>query len=160
MTSWLPDQPIPRPDIVMYAEFENYRENVPEGWTIEDVEFLWWAAAACLDYQALREELEEAIREGYDPGCFRYSPIADLDGNGRYPFTIFKLLREILPVGALLAVDDESQKGCEEICEVLGSFIIQNQIWHFLTSKVLILVPVEVLPDRLRDLRFSADLGL
>lgn len=69
------------------------------------------------------------------------------------------LLRDILPEGGLIAVDSESLEGAEEPCDVVGSLIIQNQIWHELTWIALSLAPVEKLSNRLRDLRFSSDLG-
>ncbi len=157
--SWQPDQPIPRPDVVMFDEFENYREAVPEGLEIEDVELIWWTVAACLSAESLRDGLVPTIATRYDPSCFLFSPISNLEGKGRYPTAIVALLREILPEGALVAVDSDSLEEAEEDCEVVGSLVIQDQIWHELTWIALSIAPVAKLSDRLRDLRFSSDLG-
>lgn len=159
LTSWQPGQAIPRPDVVMFEEFENYRENIPEGLEVEDVELIWWTVAACLSSEVLRGGLVPVIANRYDPSCHLFSPIADLEGNGRYPTGIVALLREILPEGGLIAVDSESLEGAEDPCELFGSLIIKDQIWHELTWIALSLAPVSKLSDRLRDLRFSSDLG-
>lgn len=159
LTSWQPGQAIPRPDVVMFEEFENYRESVPEGLEIEDVELIWWTVAACVSSEVLRGALARVITDSYDPSGHLFSPVADLEGKGRYPVALVALLRDILPKGGLLAVDSESLEGAEEPCDVAGSLIIQDQIWHELTWIALSLAPVEKLSDRLRDLRFSSDLG-
>lgn len=159
LTSWQPGQPIPRPDVVMFEEFENYREAVPEGLEIEDVELIWWTVAACVSAEALRGALIQVISSRYDPSCFLFSAIADLEGKGRYPVVLVALLREILPEGGLVAVDSEFMKGAEDPCIVVGCLIIQDQIWHELTWIALSLAPVNKLSNRLRDLRFSSDLG-
>jgi hypothetical protein len=159
LTSWQPGQPIPRPDVVLFEEFENYRETPPEGLEIEDVELIWWLVAANFTYQSLREKLIRVVAQRQDWGCFIFSPIADLDRNGRYPTAIVDLLIDILPKGSLMSVDAEDCKDAEELCEVIGSFIIQNEIWHDLTWTALGLAPVALLPDHLRDARFSGDLG-
>ena len=143
----------------MFEEFENYREAVPEGLEIEDVELIWWAVAACVSSEVLRGALVRAIASRYDPSGHLFSPIADLNGKGRYPVALVALLRDILPKGGLVAVDSESLEGAEEPCDVVGSLIIQDQIWHELTWIALSLAPVEKLSNRLRDLRFSSDLG-
>lgn len=159
LESWQPGHAIPRPDVVMFEEFENYRENVPEGLEVEDVELIWWTVAACLSYEMLRGWLAPVIANKYVPSCYLFSPIADLEGNGRYPTGIVGLLREILPEGGLVAVDSEFLEGAEDLCDLAGSLIIQDQIWHELTWLALSLAPVDKLSDRLRDLRFSSDLG-
>jgi hypothetical protein len=143
----------------MFEEFENYREAVPEGLEIEDVELIWWAVAACVSSEVLRGALVRAIASRYDPSGHLFSPIADLNGKGRYPVALVALLRDILPKGGLVAVDSESLEGAEEPCDVVASLIIQDQIWHELTWIALSLAPVEKLSNRLRDLRFSSDLG-
>lgn len=159
LVSWQPGQPIPRPDVVIFEEFENYREAAPDCLDIEDVELIWWTVAACLSAEVFRDGLVPTIATRYDPSCFMFSPIADLEGKGRYPMAIVALLREILPQGALVAVDSDSLEGAEEPCEVVGSLVIQDQIWHELTWIALSIAPVARLSDRLRDLRFSSDLG-
>jgi len=159
LTSWQPGQPIPRPEVVLFREFENYRETPPEGLEIEDVELIWWLVAANFTYQSLRERLIRVVAQRRDWGCFSFSPLADLDRNGRYPTAIVDLLIDILPKGSLISVEAEDCEGAEEPCEVGGSFIIQNEIWHDLTWSALGLAPVAPLPNHLRDARFSGDLG-
>lgn len=159
LTSWQPGQAIPRPDVVMFEEFENYREAVPDGLEIEDVELIWWTVAACVSSEVLRGVLVRVIADRYDPSGHLFSPVADLEGKGRYPVALVGLLRDILPEGGLVAVDSESLEAAEEPCDVVGSLIIQDQIWHELTWIALSLAPVEKLSNRLRDLRFSSDLG-
>lgn len=159
LTSWQPGQPIPRPDVMLFEEFENYRENLPEGLEIDDVELIWWLVAANFTYQSLRERLLSVVAQRQDWGCFIFSPIADLDRNGRYPTAIIDLLIDILPKGSLMSVVPEDCEDAEEPCEVVGSFIIQNEIWHDLTWTALRLAPIALLPDHLRDARFTGDLG-
>lgn len=159
LTSWQPGQPIPRPDVVLFEEYENYRETPPQGMEIEDAELIWWLVAANFTYQSLREKLIHVVAFRRDWSCFRFAPIADLDRNGRYPTAIIDLLIDILPKGSLMSVDAEECKDAEEPCEVVGSYIIQHEIWHDLTRTALGLAPVELLPDHLLDARFSGDLG-
>ncbi|NAT60277.1 hypothetical protein CU666_20485 [Pseudomonas syringae pv. actinidifoliorum] len=137
LTSWQPGQPIPRPEVVLFEEYENYRERPPEGLEIEDVELIWWLVAANFTYQALREKLTQVVAQRRDWGCFIFSPIADLDRNGRYPTAIVDLLIDILPRGSLMSVKPEDCEDAEEPCEVVGSFIIQVEIWHDLTWTAL-----------------------
>ncbi|RML41134.1 hypothetical protein ALQ95_01079 [Pseudomonas syringae pv. ribicola] len=145
---------------MMFEELENYRETAPEGLEIVDVEFIWWTVAACFTRVALRDLLAPVIAERQDWSCFRFSPIADLKGDGRYPCAVIDLLRDMLPPGVLYGVEPDALEGAEEPCEVVGSFIIQDEIWHELTWTALRLAPIELLPGHLRDARFSGDLGL
>ena len=144
----------------MFEEFENYRETAPEGLEIDDVELIWWIVASCFNYETLLDQLAPVVAKRQDWSCFRFSPIADLTGKGRYPDAIINLLRDMLPPGVLFGVEPDALEGLEEPYDVAGSFIIQDEIWHELTWTALQLAPIELLPDHLRDARVSGDLGL
>lgn len=91
---------------------------------INDVELIWWTVAAGFSYEALRDQLAPVVAKRQDWSCFRFSPIADLTGNGRYPNAIIDLLREMLPAGVLYGVEPDALEGAEDPCEVAGSIII------------------------------------
>ena len=160
MTAWRPGDAIPRPPIVLFEGYENYRETPPPELEIDDVEEIWWLVAACFSDEELRSALALTVAQRQDWSCFIFSPIADLNGEGRYPTAIFNLLRDMLPDGAVLAFDSDEGSGTERALEKVGWFIIQNEIWHELTYTAFALLPLSVLPAHLRDLRFAGDLGL
>lgn len=155
LSAWQPGQPIPRPESVVCDKYENHLETPPEGLEVEDVEVIWWTVASNFNREELRNKLLPVIEKRQDWACFLFSPIADLDGNGRYPSGLIQLLRGILPKGALIAVEPAG----EEVSELAGTLAIQNQIWHDLTWAAFRLALNHQLPDYLRDMYFGGDLG-
>lgn len=160
LTSWKIGQPIPLPEHGLLEACEGHLEALPEGFEIEDVEAIWWMVAACFGYAQLRDELVPVVERRKDWSCFVFSPIADLHGEGRYPSEVIRLLREILPSGSIFPVDPKSLGGAEQLSDLLGTLLIQNEIWHELTMVAWDLIPLSVLPDHMRDNRFAGDLGL
>lgn len=160
-TDWRPGQPIPRPEVVLYEEYENYRETPPAGLEIDDVELVWWLVAACFNHSELRSRLTPVIAKHRDWSGFSFSPIADLQNNSRYPRAVIQLLRELLPEVALHETNLEVAQESDDVEIALATtLVIQNVIWHELTWAALGIVPVELLPDHLRDASFGVDLGL
>lgn len=160
-TDWMPGQPIPRPEVVLYEEYENYRETPPAGLEIDDVELVWWLVAACFNHSELRSRLTPVIAKRRDWSGFSFSPIADLQNNSRYPRAVIQLLRELLPEVALHETNLEVAQESDDVEIALATtLVIQNVIWHELTWTALGIVPVELLPDHLRDASFGVDLGL
>ena len=160
LTSWRIGQPTPLPEHGLLEACEGHLETLPEGFEIEDVEAIWWMVAACFECAQLCDELVPVVERRKDWSCFVFSPIADLDGNGRYPSEVIRLLREILPSGSFFPVDAKSLEGAEQPSDLLGTLLIQNEIWHELTMVAWDLIPLSVLPDHMRDNRFAGDLGL
>ena len=158
LSAWQPGQPIPIPESVVCDQYENYLETPPEGLELDDVEVIWWTVASNFNREELRDKLLPVIEKRQDWACFLFSPIADLDGNGRYPSGLIQLLRDILPKGALIAV--EPAAAGEEVSELAGTLAIQNQIWHELTWAAFRLALNQKLPDYLRDMYFAGDLGI
>jgi len=158
LATWQPGQPIPRPEVVVCDQYENYLETPPEGMEVEDTEVIWWTVASSFSREELRSKLLPVIEKRQDWACFLFSPIADLEGNGRYPSGVIQLLRDILPEGALIAV--EPPEAGEEVSELAGTLAIQNQIWHELTWAAFRLALNQKLPDYLRDMYFAGDLGI
>ncbi|MGE8462376.1 MAG: hypothetical protein ACN6P0_15065 [Pseudomonas capeferrum] len=157
LATWQTGQPIPRPEIVVCDQYENYLETPPEGLEVEDAEVIWWTVASSFSREELRNKLLPVIEKRQDWACFLFSPIADLEGNGRYPSGVIQLLRDILPKGALIAVEPAA---AEELSELAGTLAIQNQIWHELTWAAFRLALDQKLPDYLRDMYFAGDLGI
>lgn len=157
LSAWQPGQPIPRPEIVVCDQYENYLETPPEGLEVEDAEVIWWTVASSFSREELRSKLVPVIEKRQDWACFLFSPIADLEGNGRYPSGVIQLLRDILPEGALIAVEPAAG---EELSELAGTLAIQNLIWHELTWAAFRLALNQELPDYLRDMYFAGDLGI
>ncbi|MCE0968982.1 MULTISPECIES: hypothetical protein [unclassified Pseudomonas] len=157
LATWQTGQPIPRPEIVVCDQYENYLETPPEGLEVEDAEVIWWTVASSFSREELRNKLLPVIEKRQDWACFLFSPIADLEGNGRYPSGVIQLLRDILPKGALIAVEPAA---AEELPELAGTLAIQNQIWHELTWAAFRLALDQKLPDYLRDMYFAGDLGI
>ena len=155
LSAWQPGQPIPRPESVVCDKYENHLETPPEGLEVEDVELIWWTVASNFNREELRNKLLPVIEKRQDWACFLFSPIADLEGIGRYPSGLIQLLRDILPKGALIAVEPAG----EEVSELAGTLAIQNQIWHDLTWAAFRLALNHQLPDYLRDMYFGGDLG-
>lgn len=158
LSVWQPGQPIPRPETVVCDQYENYLETPPEGLEVEDVELIWWTVASNFNREELRNKLLPVIENRQDWASFLFSPIANLEGIGRYPSGLIQLLREILPKGALIAVEPAAEG--EVISELAGTFAIQNQIWHDLTWAAFRLALDQQLPDYLRDMYFAGDLGI
>ncbi|HEX8595689.1 MAG TPA: hypothetical protein VF682_20800 [Pseudomonas sp.] len=160
ITLWKPGTPIPRPANVPFASYVNYREVPPEGLEVSDVELIWWTAAASFSLLELRQAIMPTIDRQTDWGNFRFHPIADKDGNGRYPQAIVLLLIDLLPKGVVFPVDEDVSYSNGEPCEVVNAIIIQQRIWHELTRDVLLLCPKDQLPSHLLEFVLCADLGL
>jgi hypothetical protein len=160
ITSWKPGTPIPRPTHVPFESYENYREVPPEGLDVCDVELIWWTAAANFSLDQFQQAIMPTISRHYDPGGFRYHPIADKAGNGRYPQAIVLLLIDLLPKGGAFPVDEDEAYSNGEPSAVANSIIIQQGIWHELTYALLQLCPKDQLPSHLLEVTLCIDLGL
>lgn len=160
ITSWKPGTPVPRPANVPFESYKNCREVLPEGLELSDVELIWWTAAANFSLDQLQEAIMPTINRHNDPGDFRYHPIADKAGNGRYPEGIALLLVNLLPKGGAFPVDEDEAYSNGEPSAVANSIIIQQGIWHHLTYAVLQLCPKDQLPPHLLEVALCIDLGL
>ncbi|MDU4058624.1 MAG: hypothetical protein E7H60_18955 [Pseudomonas oryzihabitans] len=158
LTSWRPGEPMSRPERVVCDQYENYMEMPPQGLEIDDVELIWWTVASIYSYKRLREKLLPVVENYQDKAYFFFSPIADLECNGRYPIALVRLIQDMLPDWALIPV--EKEYAGEEASELSGTLVIQNKIWHALTWAALKLAPKEVLPDHLLDACLIGDLGV
>lgn len=149
MLSWQPGQPIP------FADYEDMRDEPPEGLDSADVQLIWWCVAASFDRDELCEQLLPTV-EAVDRGCFSYSPIAELSGRCRYPWPVIELLTEMLPAGGTCAVDyvEDGESG------VFGIMITQVEIWHQLIWRAFDICPLGMLSESLRELRLQRDIGL
>lgn len=153
LTNWQPGTPIPRPAIIPFEEYDQYRDPPPDGLTQEDVELTWWLVASCHSEQALRPKIEQISGSRNTWDCIAYQPMADMLGNGRHPQKLVMLLLEVLPEGVCARMYDESSP-------LHGGLVIQTEIWHLLSRESIGWCPIDALPPHLRDIRFSADLGL
>lgn len=149
MVTWTPEQPIP------FADYEDERDEPPEGLDADDVQRIWWYVSASLSRDELREQLLTTARSG-DWGCFVYNPIAELSGRCRYPWPVIELIQEILPPGVIIPVNEIEDVGSL----VYGMMIIQVDIWHQLIWKAFDICPIGCLPQDLLELRLERDLGL
>lgn len=153
LTNWQPGSLIPRPAIIPFADYDEYRDPPPDGLFQHDVELMWWLVASCHSEQTLRPKIEQIAKSRSTWDCFAYQPIADMQGNGRYPQKLVMLLLRVLPEGVCARMHDEDSP-------LRGGLVIQTEIWHMLSRESLSWCPIDALPPHLRDIRFSADLGL
>jgi len=152
--------PIPYPAVVPFALYENYLEVLPEGLETSDVELIWWTAAATNSSDVLRNAIGRLIERRSDWGDFQFHPIADRQGNGRYPQALVLLVIEQLPQGVALSVEADECYSNGEPLEVQNSTIIQEVIWHQITFELLRLCPKEGLPEHLLELALCLDVGV
>jgi hypothetical protein len=153
LTSWQPGTPVPRPTIIPFGDYDEYRDPPPDGLIQEDVELIWWLVASCHSKQILRSRIEQISKSRDTWDCLSYQPIADMQGNGRYPQKLVMLLLDSLPRGVCAQMHDESSP-------IQGGLVIQTEIWHLLSLEAIGWCPIDALPPHLRDIRFSVDLGL
>ena len=156
MISWVPGTPIPKPSPAPFEQYEIYLDSPPDGFEVKDIELVWWLVCARNSKHNLSEKLKSVIAtHALDKGwsCFVYVPIADLDGTSRYPDQLVSMLFELLPEGVCSRLEDKG-------FPLRNGMVIQLEIWHELIKEALGLCPIAKLPPHLRDLRFSADLGL
>lgn len=86
MVDWQPGNPIP------FADYDNERDEPPEGLTAEDIQLSWWRVAASLSRDEVREKLLAIVWAHTDWSYFVYQPIADHAGSCRYPWPLIDLL--------------------------------------------------------------------
>ncbi|OCX25527.1 hypothetical protein [Pseudomonas graminis] len=160
ITSWTPGTPIPRLETIPFADYEDFREQLPEGLEVTDVELIWWTAAAGNSAAELQRVISGVIARQNDWGDFRYHPISDNNGAGRYPQALLLLVLDLLPPGIASAVDEDETYSNGEPLGVAGSIVIQVGIWHQITFELLKMCPREHLPEHLLEHVLGVDLGL
>ena len=152
LTPGQPARPWPRPNRPLpFAEYYDYEDYPPDGWELTDVEFVWWTLASRISKKELRVRLAKVVKEKYfqPHDCFRYIPIADSKGRGRYPRGVMLILKQILTPYRGMFVHKE-----------YNALRIQLTIWHTLTLAVLDWCPAEWLPEHLLAAKLEMDLGL
>ena len=146
-----PNRPLPFADYDDYDDYDDYEDSPPEGWKLEDVEIVWWTLASRMSKKELRVRLAKVVEEKYFQrhNCFRYIPVADNKGRGRYPRGVMLLLKQILKPYRGMFVHKE-----------YNALRIQLTIWNTLTLAVLEWCPAQWLPEHLVVAKLEMDLGL
>lgn len=130
-------------------QYEDYGDIPPEGMGLDDVELIWWAVASRMSKKEIRKNLMQ-VADGYlDKGCFRYAAVSDVQGRGRYPGGVIKVLKQVLKPRGLMPQDTAE-----------NVLYVQVEVWHLCISKALEWCPPNALPRKLRGIKVEIDLGL
>lgn len=132
-----------------HEQYEDYGDIPPEGMGLDDVELIWWAVASRMSKKEIRKNLMQ-VADGYlDKGCFRYAAVSDVQGRGRYPSGVIKVLKQVLKPRGLMPQDTAE-----------NVLYVQVEVWHLCISKALEWCPPNALPRKLRGIKVETDLGL
>lgn len=130
-------------------QYEDYGDIPPEGMCLDDVELIWWAVASRMSKKEIRKNLMQ-VADGYlDKGCFRYVAVSDVQGRGRYPRGVIKVLKQVFKPRGFMPQDTAE-----------GVLYVQVEVWHLCIFKALEWCPPNALPRKLRGIKVETDLGL
>ena len=130
-------------------QYDDYGAIPPEGMGLDDVELIWWAFASRMSKKEIRKNLMQ-VADGYlDKGCFRYAAVSDVQGRGRYPRGVIKVLKQVFKPRGFMPQDTAE-----------GVLYVQVEVWHLCIFKALEWCPPNALPRKLRGIKVETDLGL
>lgn len=124
--------------------------DLPEGWDLGDVEWVWATLAACYSKKQIHAWVSRTMSNyKIELTCFSFEAVSDCTGRGEYPRGMMKILKRVLrPMGVTAKNPD------------LNAFYIQTPVWYHLTRAALGWCPPALVPAHLRDTRFALDLGV